>query len=105
MQGEKPDFETSFRFMDDFTIKTNEGDKTIEGAGKVLYVLKRDGAIKATEVTERSEVIDGKVKKTYTVKIKGFNPTAKAKSKAGKEYNVFATAMQKALYSRYIMSK
>ena len=98
--GEKPDFETSFRFMDDFTFTTQDGKTvTIEGAGKVLYVLKRDGAIQATETTEVSEVVDGKIKKVYLVKIKGFNENAKAKSKTGKMYDIFSVAMQKALYS------
>jgi len=100
LETNSTDFEVSFRIMDDYT---NKEGKTYEGAGKVLYVLKRDGGIQATEVTEREYVTeDGSIKKEYLVKVIGFNPKAQAKSKTGKTYGLYTTAMQKALYSQYI---
>ena len=100
-EDKKSDFEIKFKYMDDFSFTKDGKTVTIEGAGKVLNTLLRDGGIKTKKVIEEASLVNGKTKKTYLVKIEGFDPNAKAISKKGKEYSIYYYAMKDALYDIY----
>lgn len=92
----KKTLEVKVRFMDDY-INEKQGIK-IEGSRKVFHYLAQQNAISDYQVTEKVELIDGKLKQVYIVKVKGFNPQATAKSKkTGNTFPLFRGAMGRAL--------
>ena len=73
----------------------------IDGMGKVLGYLAKNKAF-TYRVEEHIETVNDELKTVYTVKIKNFDITAKAKSKTGKDFMLFKGALGRVLENRFI---
>lgn len=98
LKSKSKDFTVNVRYWNDY----KENGYNISGARPVFYTLARDGGIQSYEVKEVTEAVDGKMKTTYEIKITGFNPNAKGKSKkTGKQYDIYGYAMKNMLYKQF----
>lgn len=97
------EFDLKVKYINDldFTDKNTNNPVHIDGMGKVLGYLAKNKAF-TYKIVEQLEVVNDELKTVYTVKIKDFDITAKAKSKAGKDFMLFKGALGRVLENRFI---